>query len=155
MSTGGPGGCRSSPGNASTPSLLVAMGDDEDDMRSHAAQQAGAGGSSGAGGGGPGAGKLPRTLSTSALRIKHRAGFWNRFWEERTEHDLWVMHQGKATYWPDTYLHTIVCICNDLYIYLQSTIAVTIYHEQPYCFISVSVTFIIHSICEGFASILI
>ena len=29
-------------------------------------------------GGGPG-GKLPRTLSTSVLRIKHRSSFWEKF----------------------------------------------------------------------------
>lgn len=31
---------------------------------------------------------LPRTLSTSALRIKNRSSFWDRFWRDRTKRDL-------------------------------------------------------------------
>lgn len=31
---------------------------------------------------------LPRTLSTSALRIKTRSSFWEKFWEQRTKRDL-------------------------------------------------------------------
>jgi hypothetical protein len=34
------------------------------------------------------AGKLPRTLSTSVLRIKHRSSFWDKFWEQRSKRDL-------------------------------------------------------------------
>jgi hypothetical protein len=30
---------------------------------------------------------LPRTLSTSVLRIKHRTSFWDKFWHERTKRD--------------------------------------------------------------------
>ncbi|KDR13577.1 cAMP-specific 3',5'-cyclic phosphodiesterase, partial [Zootermopsis nevadensis] len=32
--------------------------------------------------------KLPRTLSTSVLRIKHRSSFWEKFWEQRTKRDI-------------------------------------------------------------------
>uniref|UniRef100_A0A8D8W7E5 Uncharacterized protein n=1 Tax=Cacopsylla melanoneura TaxID=428564 RepID=A0A8D8W7E5_9HEMI len=32
-----------------------------------------------------GGGKLPRTLSTSVLRIKPRSSFWDKFWEERSQ----------------------------------------------------------------------
>jgi len=32
--------------------------------------------------------KLPRTLSTSVLRIKHRATFWDRLLQERTRRDV-------------------------------------------------------------------
>lgn len=52
---------------------------------------AGVGGGSGGGGGSPGSsstGKLPRTLSTSVLRIKHRSSFWDKFWEQRSKRDL-------------------------------------------------------------------
>jgi hypothetical protein len=31
--------------------------------------------------------KLPRTLSTSVLRIKHRSSFWEKFWEQRSKRD--------------------------------------------------------------------
>lgn len=30
---------------------------------------------------------LPRTLSTSVLRIKNRSSFWEKFWDERTRRD--------------------------------------------------------------------
>ncbi|XP_060841026.1 cAMP-specific 3',5'-cyclic phosphodiesterase isoform X7 [Rhopalosiphum padi] len=42
------------------------------------------------GSGSPGtqAGKLPRTLSTSVLRIKHRSSFWDKFWEQRSKRDF-------------------------------------------------------------------
>ncbi|CAH2107457.1 unnamed protein product [Euphydryas editha] len=30
---------------------------------------------------------LPRTLSTSVLRIKNRSTFWEKFWDERTRRD--------------------------------------------------------------------
>lgn len=36
-----------------------------------------------------GAGKLPRTLSTSVLRIKPRSSFWDKFWEERSKSRNW------------------------------------------------------------------
>lgn len=32
-------------------------------------------------------GTLPRTLSTSVLRIKTRSSFWEKFWDERTKRD--------------------------------------------------------------------
>lgn len=32
-------------------------------------------------------GTLPRTLSTSVLRIKNRSTFWEKFWDERTRRD--------------------------------------------------------------------
>lgn len=32
-------------------------------------------------------GTLPRTLSTSVLRIKNRSTFWDKFWDERTRRD--------------------------------------------------------------------
>lgn len=32
--------------------------------------------------------KLPRTLSTSVLRIKSRSSFWDKFWQERTKRDF-------------------------------------------------------------------
>lgn len=32
-------------------------------------------------------GSLPRTLSTSVLRIKNRSTFWDKFWDERTRRD--------------------------------------------------------------------
>ncbi|KAG8327791.1 hypothetical protein J6590_012842 [Homalodisca vitripennis] len=31
--------------------------------------------------------KLPRTLSTSVLRIKHRTSFWDKFWQDRSRRD--------------------------------------------------------------------
>ncbi|XP_075235698.1 phosphodiesterase dunce isoform X2 [Lycorma delicatula] len=31
--------------------------------------------------------QLPRTLSTSVLRIKHRTSFWDKFWEDRQKRD--------------------------------------------------------------------
>lgn len=30
---------------------------------------------------------LPRTLSTSVLRIKNRTSFWDKFWQERRQTD--------------------------------------------------------------------
>lgn len=36
-------------------------------------------------------GTLPRTLSTSVLRIKNRSTFWEKFWDERTKRDAWVL----------------------------------------------------------------
>lgn len=30
---------------------------------------------------------LPRTLSTSVLRIKNRTSFWDKFWRERRQTD--------------------------------------------------------------------
>ncbi|CAI6368032.1 unnamed protein product [Macrosiphum euphorbiae] len=42
----------------------------------------------GSGSAGAQAGKLPRTLSTSVLRIKHRSSFWDKFWEQRSKRDL-------------------------------------------------------------------
>lgn len=33
------------------------------------------------------AGTLPRTLSTSVLRIKNRSTFWDKFWDERSKRD--------------------------------------------------------------------
>lgn len=36
---------------------------------------------------GSGGGTLPRTLSTSVLRIKNRSTFWEKFWDERTRRD--------------------------------------------------------------------
>lgn len=39
---------------------------------------------------------LPRTLSTSVLRIKNRSTFWEKFWDERTRRDAWVpSHQNS------------------------------------------------------------
>lgn len=35
-----------------------------------------------------GSNKLPRTLSTSVLRIKHRSSFWTKFWEDDTKRDM-------------------------------------------------------------------
>lgn len=35
-----------------------------------------------------GSNKLPRTLSTSVLRIKHRSSFWNKFWGDDTKRDM-------------------------------------------------------------------
>lgn len=32
-------------------------------------------------------GTLPRTLSTSVLRIKNRSTFWDKFWDERSRRD--------------------------------------------------------------------
>lgn len=32
-------------------------------------------------------GTLPRTLSTSVLRIKNRSTFWDKFWDERNRRD--------------------------------------------------------------------
>ncbi|CAH2239438.1 jg23869 [Pararge aegeria aegeria] len=32
-------------------------------------------------------GSLPRTLSTSVLRIKNRSTFWDKFWDERNRRD--------------------------------------------------------------------
>lgn len=37
--------------------------------------------------GSSGGGKLPRTLSTSVLRIKPRSSFWDKVWEERSKRD--------------------------------------------------------------------
>lgn len=34
--------------------------------------------------------KLPRTLSTSVLRIKHRATFWDRLWQEKRTREVFV-----------------------------------------------------------------
>ena len=34
--------------------------------------------------------KLPRTLSTSVLRIKHRATFWDRLWQEKRSREVFV-----------------------------------------------------------------
>lgn len=42
----------------------------------------------GSGSAGTPPGKLPRTLSTSVLRIKHRSSFWDKFWEQRSKRDL-------------------------------------------------------------------
>lgn len=65
---------RTSLGNCSSPSLLSAL----------------AGGT--AGGAAPPpqapAAKLPRTLSTSVLRIKNRSSFWDKFWNDKTKRDL-------------------------------------------------------------------
>lgn len=32
--------------------------------------------------------KLPRTLSTSVLKVKYRSSFWEKFWEERSKRDM-------------------------------------------------------------------
>ncbi|XP_065212180.1 3',5'-cyclic-AMP phosphodiesterase isoform X5 [Planococcus citri] len=32
--------------------------------------------------------KLPRTLSTSVLKVKYRSSFWEKFWEERSKRDI-------------------------------------------------------------------
>lgn len=62
---------RTSLGNCSSPSLLSAM--------------AGASGGTAAAPPPAPAAKLPRTLSTSVLRIKHRSSFWDKFWDDRTK----------------------------------------------------------------------
>ncbi|KAJ8920199.1 hypothetical protein NQ315_011860, partial [Exocentrus adspersus] len=56
---------RSSLGNCSSPSLLMASPQNQAEHPP----------------------TLPRTLSTSVLRIKSRTSFWDKFWNERTKRD--------------------------------------------------------------------